>query len=178
MPDSIQKINWKKDKKRNERTASEFFVERFNKNYNLNYRAIANSEEANDVDIQVVSEGSEILNLQLKTGEPGLEQFWGTRIKQGSGMAVIDVNIEELLNQIIRDGERHYANSKNLILIITERYQPVFDTAYTLHIANKLSNTTFKGAYIVKLPAFGATYPYGGQIIAIKDVFGNHGKTF
>src|SRR3989338_1216692 len=113
MPDSIQKINWKKDKKRNERTASEFFVERFNKNYNLNYRAIANSEEANDVDIQVVSEGSEILNLQLKTGEPGLEQFWGTRIKQGSGMAVIDVNIEELLNQIIRDGERHYANSKN-----------------------------------------------------------------
>ena len=102
MQSSIHKIDWRANKKRRERALAEFFVERLNKTYNLNYRVFPNDEEASDVDIRAVSEGGETLNLQLKTGEPGLEQFWGTRIKQGSGMAIIDVNIEEFLNQIIK----------------------------------------------------------------------------
>lgn len=178
MQVSVHKIDWKVNKKRGEQKLSEFFVGRFNQSYNLNYRVDPNGEEANDVDIHAVAENHETLNLQLKTGEPGLEQFWGTRIKQGSGMVIIDVNIEEFLNQIIRGGELHYANTENLILLITERYQPVFDTVYALHIANKLNSTTFKGVYIVKLPAFDTTPPYEGQIAAIKDIFGNHGRIF
>lgn len=178
LTDNSHKIDWKAGKKRGEKKLSEFFIERFNQSYNLNYHVVSNGEEANDVDVHAVSESHEILNLQLKTGEPGLEQFWGTRIKQGSGMAIIDVNIEELLAQIIKDGEQHYANTENLILLITERYQPVFDAAYALHIANKLSSTTLKGVYIVKLPAFDTTPPYEGQIVAIKDIFGNHGRIF
>jgi hypothetical protein len=176
--DNIQHIDWKSNKKRGENSLAEYFIERFNKAYNLNYRVIPNGEEASDADIHAISENSEALNLQLKTGEPGLEHFWGTRIKQGSGMAVIDTNIEELLNQIIKSGERHYANSKDLILLITERYQPTFDDGYALYISSKLKNTTFKGVYIVKLVAFDAKYPYEGQIMAIKDIFGNHGKIF
>src|SRR3989344_4578977 len=169
MSISTKKIDWKVNKKRSEYSLAEYFIERLNKAYNLNYRVIPNGEEASDADIRAISENNEALNLQLKTGEPGLEHFWGTRIKKGSGMAVIDVNIKELLNHIIKSGEQHYANSKDLILLITERYQPTFDERYALYISNKFKNTTFKGVYIVKLAAFDAKYPYEGQIIAIKD---------
>ena len=178
MSISTKKIDWKVNKKRSEYSLAEYFIERFNKAYNLNYCVIPNGEEASDADIHAASENSETLNLQLKTGEPRLEHFWGTRIKQGSGMAVIDTNIEELLDQIIRSGERHYANSNDLILLITERYQPTFDDGYALYISNKLKNTTFKGVYIVKLAAFDAKHLYEGQIVVVKDIFGNHGNTF
>lgn len=178
MHGDIQKINWKINKKENERIFADFFVERLNKTYDLDYCVIPNGNEADDADIHAVSKNSEILNLQLKTGEPGLEQFWGTRIKHGSGMAIIDVNIEELLNQIIKDGERHYANTETLILLITEKQQPTFDAKYALRLSYKLKNTRFKGAYLVKLPAFDTTSPYEGQIVAIKDIFGNHGRIF
>lgn len=178
MHEDVRKINWKLNKKREERMFSDFFVERFNKNYNLNYRTISNSEEANEVDFYAVSEDGETLNLQLKTGEPESEKFYGTRIKQGSGMAIIDTEIKELLSQIIKAGELHYANAKNLILLITAKEQYVFDEDYALCISNKFKAATFKGIYLVKLPAFDKKHPYEGQIVAIKDIFGKHGKTF
>lgn len=174
----LKKIDWKANKKSSELVFARFFIERLNQNYNLNYHVIPDNEDVSDVDIQAIAKDHRALNLQLKTGEPGLEQFWGTRIKQGSGMAIIDGNIEELLAQIIKDGEQHYANTENLILLITERYQPVFDENYALYISKKLMDTTFKGIYLVKLAAFDNIHPYEGQIVGIKDIFGNHGKTF
>lgn len=178
MQNSVYKIDWKVNKKRGEQILADFFVKRFNKAYNLNYRVVAKSEEANDTDINAVSEHKETLNLQLKTGEPRLEQFLGSRIKHGSGMVIIDQNIEKDLAQIIEKAERHYANTKNLILLITEKQQPTFDAGYALYISDKLKNTSFKGIYLVKLPAFDAVNPYEGQIVAVKDIFGNHGRIF
>src|SRR3989338_6150641 len=84
------------NKKDVEATFAKFFVERLNQRYNLNYQIIPNGNEASDVDIYAIAENLETLNLQLKTGEPGLERFWGRRRKLGSGMGSIDVNIEEL----------------------------------------------------------------------------------
>lgn len=178
MSSNIQKIDWQVNKKRSEQTLAEFFVEHFNQNCDLNYRVVPNIKEASDIDVYAIAENCETLNLQLKTGEPEEERFWGSRRKHGSGMGIIDGNIEELLAQIIQYSEKHYANKENLTLLITERYQPVFDKDYALLISNKFRNATFKGVYLVKLAAFDTNHPYEGQIVAIKDIFGNHGKIF
>ncbi|MBI4132713.1 MAG: hypothetical protein HY473_01260 [Candidatus Sungbacteria bacterium] len=171
---SIQKL----DKKDDELAFAKFFIERLNQFRKLNYRVVSSDEESSGADIYATAENLETLNLQLKTGEPGLERFWGRRRKLGSGMGIIDVNIEDLLAQIIRDSEKHYANKENLTLLITERYQPVFDKNYALRISTMFGNSSFKGIYIVKLPSFRASFPYEGQIVAIKDIFGNHGEVF
>lgn len=178
MSNSIYKINWKISKKQDEQKFSDFFAERFNKTYNLNYRIVPNNEEADDVDIKAISKEGETLNLQLKTGEPDLERFWGRRKKLGSGWGIIDGNIEKLLNQIIKDAENHYANKEKLILLITEKHEPIFDKNYALRISNIFKSSSFKGIYIVNLPSFEGDYSSDGQVVAIKDMFGNHGKIF
>jgi hypothetical protein len=178
MSNSVQEINQKINKKGGEIAFAKFFVERFNQKHNSNYQVIPNSEESSATDIYAISENLETLNLQLKTGEPGLERFWGRRRKLGSGMGIIDVNIEELLAQIIRDSENHYANKEKLILLITERYEPFFDKDYALRISTMFRNSTFKGIYIVNSPSFEGNLPSEGQIVAVKDMFGNHGEIF
>ncbi len=173
------KENWFKTKKKDGEVAfGKFFIEHFNQRYKLDYRVTPNNEESSDADIYAIAENLKTLNLQLKTGEPGSEHFWGSRIKHGSGTGIIDVNIEELLAQIIRDSEQYYANKENLILLITERYQPTFDKYYAQRISNMFRSSIFRGIYIIKLPSFGASFPYEGQIVAIKDIFGNHGEVF
>lgn len=167
-----------RNKRSDELTFARFFAERLNQFQELNYQVVPNNEESSGVDVFAVAENLETLNLQLKTGEPWLEQLWGCMRKLKSGGWIHDGKFEELLGQIIRDSEKHYASREKLILLVTERYQPVFDKYYAQRISAMFVNSTFKGIYIVKLPTLGARPPYEGQIVAIKDIFGSHGEVF
>lgn len=166
------------NKKDEEIEFAKFFVERFNKKHNSNYKAIPNNKDSSDIDIYATSENLETINFQLKTGEPDLERFWGRRKKLGSGRGIIDGNIEKLLNQIIKDAENHYANKEKLILLITEKHEPIFDKNYALRISNIFKNSSFKGIYIANSPSFEGDYSSDGQVVAIKDMFGKNGKIF
>lgn len=166
------------NKKDEEIEFAKFFVERFNKKHNSNYKVIPNNKDSSDIDIYATSENLETINFQLKTGEPDLERFWGRRKKLGSGRGIIDGNIEKLLNQIIKDAENHYANKEKLILLITEKHEPIFDKNYALRISNIFKNSSLKGIYIANSPSFEGDYSSDGQVVAIKDMFGKNGKIF
>lgn len=160
---------------------SNFFIKRLNQYYKLNYVIKANTQENvfdTDVDTYAISTDKPILNLQLKTGEPELDAFWGSRKKHGSGTCIIDGNIEDKIKKIIQEAEQKYSNKSNLVLLICEKMQPTFDPQFAEIICRNFENISFKGVYIVKLPFSNANYPYEGQIIAIKDIFENHGLIF
>jgi hypothetical protein len=160
---------------------SGFFLTRFNAHHGLDYIPQSNDNEfLNDTDVDVygVSGSHENLNLQVKTGEPGLEAFWGSRHKHGSGSAMITVEIQELLAAIIQTADQRYSNKKELILLLGERHQPSFDEEFARLIGEPYKNSLFKGIYLVKLP-FNSNSPlYKGQVIALKGVFGEHGIIF
>lgn len=166
-------------KKDEELKFGEFFVEQLNQRYKLNYRAVSNTEIASDVDIHGIAENHETLNLQLKTGEPELKGFFGSRIKYGTGMVAIDGNIENALEQIIKDGERHYSNRKNLVFLITGSLLFDCDEAFAQYLSSKLMNSTFMGVYLVRFHAgINIRPPLKDYVVAIKNIFGNHGEIF
>lgn len=179
MSINIQKIDWKANKKSSELVFARFFIERLNQNHNFNYHVIPDNEDTNDVDIQAITKGRRTLNLQLKTGEPGLEQFLGSRRKHGSGAAVIDGNIENGLSQIIKDGEQHYSDRANLVFLITGRFLFDCDKTFAQYLSSKLVNSTFMGVYLVRFHAgFNIRPPLEDYVVAIKGIFGKHGQTF
>jgi|GEM_PF-3912238 len=160
---------------------SKFFIDRFNRHFKLSYTVSVNENEAvkdEDVDVYAISDDKENLNLQLKTGGPGLERFWGRRRKLGSGVGSIGGNIEELIEHIIKKAEQHYSKKDNLILLITEKLSPVFDRQYAQLLSRKYGTSAFRGIYLVKLPLNPPDYPYNGQVVAIKDIFGNNEDVF
>ena len=166
-------------KKEVEKLFGDFFISRFNRQYNLDYKIYLNEDEAikdGDIDIYAIGENVETLKLQVKTGEPALEAFWGKRKKEGSGWVEIDVDIKKLLIQIIQNAERKYSNKKELILLVGEKMQPIFDKYYANLLTKQVGNSNFKGIYLVKLPLPDGDPLYKGQVIAIKDIFGNNGK--
>ena len=164
-----------------EKIFADFFITRFNKHYSLSYATHSNENESvsdTDVDIYATAKNGGILKLQIKTGEPAWEAFWGSRIRHGSGMAVIDVNIPKLLSGIINTAELKYPNKNDLVLLIGEKMQPIFDTQFAQLICRPFKDSGFKGIYLIKLPFDSGIPPYEGQVVAIKGIFGNNGETF
>jgi len=93
-------------------------------------------------------------------------------------MAMINVNIEDRIKQIIKNAEQQYSTKDKLILLIGEKMEPTFDKGYARLISKGYENSGFKGIYLVKLPFDDTSPPYEGQIVAIKDIYGNNGEVF
>lgn len=167
------------EKKIREKIVADFFINRFNQYHKKNYKIQVNENENikdGDIDAYAVSDECKTLFLQIKTNEPELEGFFGRARKHGgTRFGNISVNIKEAILKKIKDGENQYPSTKcNLIFIISERISPVtFDKEYAQLISKWCSESKFKGIYLVKLPI-----GYDGQVVAIKDIYGNNGEVF
>lgn len=171
------------NKKEEELKFSKFFIERFNQHYKLNYRVVPNNEETKingDTDIYAVEKNSEKLNLQVTTGESELKQLLASIRKesQQTGKDVsrtIIIGHKERITQPLKQKEQkyHIGAKNNLILLVTEDFGPQYDKEYVRRLFGNHS-TAFKGIYLIKWPS----HSYEGQIVAIKDIFGNHLEVF
>lgn len=184
----LQIKNQNKNKKE-EIECANFFIKRFNKKYNLNYQIIPNESVNSDTDVSAISNNNPKYNFQIITGEGPLKRICGslkTRSKQtGQNIvmvdAAIDMNIEKWIQEAIeKKKNKKYSSAKHLILLICREIGPLFNTDYAKERFANFKNFNFKGIYIVHLPTTSETssHPHNGQIIAIKDIFGNRGECF
>lgn len=175
-----------------EEKIGEFFIERFNKFYNSDYKIYSNKEDDSDVDIFARSKTLEELRIQIKTGEGELKEFYGRastlikKIKSVMGNVFFGPimsepfggNIFEKYKKIIKDSENKYlATAPDLILLISEEiiFYP-FDKIFAKKLSQECGNSKFMGIYIVGMPsATHTSAPHDGQIVAIKDIGNNHG---
>lgn len=178
------------NKKDEELKFSKFFIERFNQRYGLNYRVISNNKETKtdgDIDVYALGESGQKLNLQVTTGEGELKQFRASIRKESrqtgknvSGTTIIGHTGR--ITQPLRQKEQKYpiGAKNNLILLVTEGFGPQYDKEYVQRVFGDY-DTAFKGIYLIKYPSdLDAIDGHSceGQIVAIKDIFGNHGKIF
>lgn len=176
--------------KKEELAVGTFFVERLNALCGTDYVAQSNEDEAkndSDVDVYAISKNNKMLKLQMKTGEPDLKAIF-PRLQKEAKITKKNVvfgdlpakGIFEDLTNILRKEEKRYSTAKDLVLIIHEDFGPLVDGQFLVSYRPDLIQSLFKGVYLVKLPSVkeNSSYPHDGQVVAIKDIFGNYGKSF
>lgn len=188
------RCEWDGDRKYEEIKYSSFFISRLNKHYDLNYIVQPNDKENvsdPEVDIYAISDLKPKLNIQVITREQVLREI-SAKLRKESMMMMkqnvvmgpaINLETEKWISNAIRKKENHYpVNLKQkLILLITGDIGSLFNENYAKKVFVEFQNTKFKGIYSVHLPSTDpvqSNYIHDGQIIAIKDIFGNHGAIF
>lgn len=170
---------------------SNFFVQRLNNHYRLNYKVVPNKESNSDVDIYAVSENNNILQLQLVTLERRLREAEGDLQKRAikdkkkfvyiRGRAM-NLDLITWIEEAIQKKEIKYPENvkKELVLLITGEIGPLINISYARESFFIYRNSAFKGIYLVRPSTDYANTGniINGQIIAIKDIIGNHGEIF
>lgn len=176
--------------KREELVVGTFFVARLNSRRGTDYVAQINENEKkrdSDVDVYAFSKYNETLRLQMKSGEPELKAIFPRLQKEAKktkkNVVFGDLptkGIFEDLTNILRKGEKRYSTAKDLVLIIHEYFGPLVEGQFLISHRPDLIQSLFKGVYLIKLPSVkeNSSHPHDGQILAVKDIFGDHGKSF
>jgi len=172
---------------------SQFFIKRLNNHYGLDYIIKPNDKEGEqdtEVDVYATSGKCPILNLQVVTRERVLHEISAVlrreakRAKKNAAIGpAINMDTEKWITQAIKKKEIQYPDElkRNIILLVIGNIGSLFNENYAKQIFRGFSNSGFKGIYSVHLPSKDparSNYLHDGQIIAIKDIFGNHGISF
>jgi hypothetical protein len=179
-------------KKQEEIKYSRFFVDSLNKRLNLDYKIQPNENENKidpDIDIYAISQNHPWLNLQIVTREKIFKELFPClqRKAKATGKNTImadkvNGDIEKWIIEAMEHKENKYPLDvkKNLTLLIIGNIGPLFNKDYAKKIFAEFKNSEFKGIYSVHLPSNPKTssHLHNGQIIAVKDIFGEHGETF
>jgi hypothetical protein len=176
-------------KKDEELKYAEFFIDRLNHQYGLDYKATSNEKEERldaEIDVYAMSKKFPTLNLQIRTREKILKEIFANLYKQAKNTGqkavmgpVINMNTKKWITEAITAKEHKYPLEvkQNLVLLIIGDIGALFNKDYARRIFANFSNSDFKGIYSVHLPSSPgeSSHSHNGQIIAIKDIFNNHG---
>jgi len=188
----ILKYNWLM-KKLEELKYAEFFINRLNKRAGFDYQVKLNEREKVEnefIDVYAYSKSGRYpeLRLQIVTREGSLKKYLAQvhSIKKRAGEVIVeaqDMDTEEWIKNAIRNKERKYPSSikRDIILIISGETGALLDSIYAKKIFIEFINSEFQGIYSVHLPILDSkisNVTHNGQIIAIKDILGEHGKSF
>ena len=178
--------------KNEEKEFAKFFISQLNNKYNFDYKIVPNDAENvkdGDVDIFALSSKHPKINLQLTTWERLYfeRSAEASREAESTGSDFVwfrgpVLNKEKGVREAIIKKENKYSQEvkKNLILLITGSLGPLLNDKYAKKIFADLSKSTFKGLYSVHFPSSkeNSSQPHNGEIIAIKNVFGDNGEVW
>jgi len=179
------KTNWQ-TKKEKELEVAIFFINRLNKRFNLDYNPILNNDETkgeSDVDIYANSKSNkEQLKLQITTHDGQiLKDMAGLHKeadKNGTGFAtgpVRDLEPEKLISKAIKN--KTYSDPSNLFLIVYTEFGALVNENWAKNNFPLLGQDNYKGIFWVRMPSNSkySSHPHSGQIVAIKNPFGESG---
>lgn len=182
------------NKKEDELRYADYFLLRQNKHNSSDYYSKPNFDESGNnahVDIFAISKSGNYpnLNLQLTTRDGRLLSDFAQnrKIAKQTGENIVMgrasiVNSGLMTISAINHKEDMYPQSvkQSLVLLVTAEYLSLLDQEYARKIFSSFSTSDFMGIYSVRLPndPQASSHPHGGQIVAIKDILGNHGATY
>lgn len=176
-------INMKKQKEM-EMAVSLFFIERLNSNFRFNYKAIPNEDESRgerDVDIYAKSSNEVMLKLQLTTNDAEVMEktaLMNKEYKKGRSVVVLaDLTPERCIRSALQRKESH-TDKEDVILLIHSQESAQINKDYAKSSLSEFTTSTYKGIFWVLMPSEYSSNPHEGQIIAIKNCFGENCISF
>lgn len=182
------------NKKEDELRCADYFLLRQNEHIGSDYYSKPNFDESGNnahVDIFAILKSGNYpnLNLQLTTRDGKLLSDFAQnrKIAKQTGENIVMgrasiVNSQSMTMSAINHKEELYPQlvKQDLVLLVTAEYLSLLDQEYARKVFSSFSSSDFMGIYSVRLPNDPQTssHPHGGQIIAIKDIFGEHGATY
>ena len=128
-----------------------------------------------EVDTYGILKSQPRLKFQVVTREKKLREIEPRLVRNPGKQICIDLDLKNWISGAIQLKEsKHYSNQNELILLIVGDIGPLLNEDYAKRIFGPFKNSNFKGIYSVHLPSDS----HNGQIIAIKDIFGEHGRSF
>jgi len=177
------------DKKNKELEVAEFFVSRLNKKYSLDYNVQPNMDEQKMdtyVDVFANSIKNDRLLIQIVTAEgQTYSDFAENRraaMMSGSNFASVtpvrDRNTEKRVLEMI--SKKKVKDTSNVTLLVYSEFGSLVDEKYAKNTFPGLFQGSFDSVFWVKLPSKEETssHPDNGQIVAIKNSFGEDGESF
>ncbi len=170
-----------------------FFLERLNNFYGLKYSPkINNDENGADQYVDIFGESEkEIgkLKLQLTICDGYLHQsFADARVeifKTGEAVSSVRSHGGHILNPIkaVLEKKADKTTGEEILIIHNDYGAPLWDEDGAKRMLPNLGlNSKYKGIYLVIMPVpqpgSKATYSHEGQVIAIKNIFGEDGVCF
>jgi len=180
-------------KKLEELKCAEFFINRLNKRVGFDYQVKPNEREKVEnefIDVYAYSKSGRYpeLRLQIVIREGFLKKYLAKvhSILKRTGEVIVaaqDMDTEEWIKNTIGNKEKKYPSSikRDTILVISGEIGALLDPIYAKKIFIEFINSEFQGIYSVHLPILDfkiSNVTHNGQIIAIKDILGEHGKSF
>ncbi len=161
--------------KTEELKVAEFFINRFNRHYNLNYTVHSNDNEQNhdsEVDVYANSLDNNELKIQVVTREGYFKRNFA-QLHKTSDLTGDDVRspggsikTEQWIKDAIKKKEGQYPErtKKSLILLVFGEIGSLLNNDYAKIIFSEFTASDFKGIYSVHLPAKQETssHPHGG----------------
>jgi hypothetical protein len=182
-------LNWNKFMKKQkeiEMNVSSFFVERIKERYGLNYKIKPNEDENKidgDTDIYMESLDNKLIcNLQLTTGDMNVYPrvaYMNKQYKKGNSVVVLaDLSFKKCIENALKNKEK-FDDKESIILIIHSEYSSEINKDYGCNVSSEFVDSKFKGIFWVLMPnSKDSTNKHNGQIIAIKNSFGENGISF
>ncbi len=172
--------------KEDEIEVATFFIGRLNALYDLDYKIFPNDENKNggekDVDVYGRSTSKEELKLQLTTSDAEVLRKEALMVKEykkdkKSKVFISNLTPEYCIKLAIENKKLH-SGKEDVCLIIHSEYSGLVNKDYARKNFPRYNNSAYQAVYWVLMPSNNSSHPHSGQIVAIKNYFGEDGAVF